>query len=132
MFLLLLLLLNALVFSSYEIVFKIILINLKYYLLEAFSKDIRMVINFQALTSSNPTSCQISSCCCLCVHVCVREKESDGITLVMWDQMCSVCLLCVRGRGWSQSKCGITVRISQNLQQLQHTAFGFWTWPTYH
>lgn len=54
----------------------------------------------------------------LFVHVCVLEKKSDGITLVMWDQMCSVCLLCVSGRDWSQSQCGISVRISEHLQQL--------------
>jgi len=44
-----------------------------------------------------------------------------------WDLTCNVasdvlCLsACVSGRGWSQSECGISVRISENLQQLRHT-----------
>lgn len=51
----------------------------------------------------------------------MRESE-------WWDYSCYLgsdvlCLsACVSGRGWSQLNCRISVRISQDLLQLQHTA----------
>lgn len=83
------------------------------------SRVISMVITFKDIHAIRLHSCQIPCFAISCASV--GRKKSDGITLVMWNQMCSVCPLCVTGRGWSQSNCGISVRISQHLQQPRRT-----------
>ena len=80
------------------------------------------------IISQTDHSCQILSfCCCWCVCVCVCVCRCvcacvcvcvcNGITLLMWNQVFSVCLFCVSESDWSKTKRRISVRISYNLWQ---------------
>lgn len=61
----------------------------------------------------------------VCVFMCVYERKRVMGLLLLCGIRCAlfVCFVSVGKAGPSQSKCGISVRISQNLQQLRHTQY---------